>query len=934
MPVSVPALFRLVIFLCLLFPAGVLFSQPVDSERAQLLKAYKQADVFYQKAIRVSSSSAVDETTEDKLNKLALDQLTSVYQRLSTVTPSFDSLLFFAAYKIGEIHHYFLQEKEALPFYRTAVMASRKANLPDSVLFKPFLYQGIILYNQSKLDSALRFFKAAEQVQLRYSRPLEENQRLYNTLGALYYAIGDYSSAKRYFQKALDVLTKAHPSYRELFVNYNINLASTHVMLEEYDEANAIYQRLLPYRTNQNEIYHNLGLVNLNLGAFHQALSFFSKVVYPGNRQIRLYNDIGYTYLQLKRYDSARAFLEKARVENGRLNNSEPNLAFGLTLHNLGKLCLALHRVDAALDYFQQAIHQFYPAFHQNVLTANPQQFSGVFSYINLFNVLVDKAAALDVQFTKTGNIGLLKQELETFESAFRLVDYVEKTYNSDEARLFLGKSKYQIHEKPIDVAVALYRKTGEKKFLQTAYIIDQKTKASVLAYNLQLAEANRGSPLLNEERRLKTEITRLSLKARQPANTKQLQDLTASIRSQEITLGKLQEKLNQENPASDVHIPDIYELQRHFLDGNTAILSFHLSDSAVTIFTITSQSAACLQKRLYPGFRQELKELISYFRNGLDWKDAEKSNRKLAGFLVGNMRQEHLLIIPDDELTALPFEALIDGDGAYLVQKHTIQYQYSTALLRKEKKDFSGASVLALAPFAKSAYNAGDLFFAQLKNSANEIDGSASTVYTDTAATKQAFLAHLQHADILHLATHAAIDKNDNSLSFVAFSPAGATNADDYLLYAREIANIPLTQARLVILSACETGSGELVKGEGVMSLSRAFAYAGCPNTVASLWKADDAATSYLISRMYRYLDKGLSIADAIRNAKRDYLSDNRINPRFKRPAYWAHLVFVGNYQPETSRWWLLSGVAAVVMLLLLLYLYWHLQKMKRTIQ
>jgi len=909
-----------------------LLAQPVVSERPAILEAYKQADVFYQKAIRVSNTGAIDEAAEDKLNKQALERLTGVYRRLSIVTPPFDSLLFFTAYKIGEIHHYFLQEKEALPFYRMAVVASRKANLPDSVLFKPYLYQGIILYNQSKLDSALRFFKAAEQVQLQYSRPLEENQRLYNTLGALYYATGDYSSAKRYFQKALDVLTKNHPSFKELFVNYNINLASTYVMLEEYDEANAIYQRLLPYRTNQNEIYHNLGLINLNLGAFGKALSFFDKVNYQGSRQIRLYNDIGYTYLQQNQFDSARSFFEKAFVANGRLNRGEPNLAFGITLHNLGKLSLALHRVDAALNYYQQSIHQFYTAFQQNAVAANPQKFSGVFSYINLFNLLVDKASALDAKFANTSNIGWLKQELETFESAFRLIDYGEKTYNSDEARLFLGKSKYLIHDKPIDVAVALYRKTGEEKFLKSAYLIDQKTKASVLAYNLQLSEANRNSPLLNEERRLKTEITRLSLKARQPANAKQLQNLNEAIRNEEIVLGKLQEKLNQENPASAVHIPDINELQHHFLDGNTAILSFHLSDSAVTIFTITDQDAGCLQKKLYPGFRQELRGLISYFHDGLDWKGAEKASRNLAAFLIGNIPKKRLLIIPDDELSALPFEALIDRDGAYLVQKHLVQYQFSTALLRKEKMDYSGASVLALAPFTKRAYKAGDLFFAQLKNSANEISGKEAMAYTDTAATKQAFLAHLKEADILHLATHAAIDKDDNSLSFVAFSPFGATTADDYLMYAREIANLPLTQARLVILSACETGSGELVKGEGVMSLSRAFAYAGCPNTVASLWKADDAATSFLIRRMYHYLDKGLSIDNALREAKRDYLSDSRINPRFKRPAYWAHLVFVGNYQPQTNRRWLLLAATAVVLAMLLLYVYRHRKKLRKT--
>ncbi|MEO0333951.1 MAG: CHAT domain-containing protein, partial [Bacteroidota bacterium] len=100
--------------------------------------------------------------------------------------------------------------------------------------------------------------------------------------------------------------------------------------------------------------------------------------------------------------------------------------------------------------------------------------------------------------------------------------------------------------------------------------------------------------------------------------------------------------------------------------------------------------------------------------------------------------------------------------------------------------------------------------------------------------------------------------------------------------------------------LSACETATGKMVNGEGIMSLSRAFAYAGCPNLITSLWKAEDNATAYLSERFYQYLSEGHSIAEALRQAKLDLL-DNPQLAQFHAPTYWSHLVFVGT--PHTSR-------------------------------
>lgn len=117
--------------------------------------------------------------------------------------------------------------------------------------------------------------------------------------------------------------------------------------------------------------------------------------------------------------------------------------------------------------------------------------------------------------------------------------------------------------------------------------------------------------------------------------------------------------------------------------------------------------------------------------------------------------------------------------------------------------------------------------------------------------------------------------------------------------MYEREIYNLDLKSAKLVILSACETGNGQLVSGEGVVSLSRAFSYAGCKSVITSLWKADDKSTAFILKRLHAYLQEGFAKDDALQKAKQDYLANRDIDDKYKTPFYWAHLLLIGDREP-----------------------------------
>jgi CHAT domain-containing protein len=175
----------------------------------------------------------------------------------------------------------------------------------------------------------------------------------------------------------------------------------------------------------------------------------------------------------------------------------------------------------------------------------------------------------------------------------------------------------------------------------------------------------------------------------------------------------------------------------------------------------------------------------------------------------------------------------------------------------------------------------------------------------------------------VIHLATHAEANDSDPLRSFIEFYGLKGDADTIHRLYEQEIYHLDMKSTRLVILSACETGAGLLVNGEGIMSLSRAFSYAGCKTVITSLWKADDIATAFISRRLHHYLQKGFRKDEALQKAKIDYLESNDIEPGHKTPAYWAHLVLIGDAgaieQKDHFIFWI---IADIIFLFLVLFI------------
>ena len=190
----------------------------------------------------------------------------------------------------------------------------------------------------------------------------------------------------------------------------------------------------------------------------------------------------------------------------------------------------------------------------------------------------------------------------------------------------------------------------------------------------------------------------------------------------------------------------------------------------------------------------------------------------------------------------------------------------------------------------------------------------------------QQQFIALSGQFPIVHLATHAVANDTNLLGTYIEFYGL-KTEADTiHRLYEQEIYTLDMKVARLVILSACETGNGQLVNGEGIMSLSRAFSYAGCKSVITSLWKADEVSTAIICKRLHFYLQKGFAIDEALQKAKIDYLGTKEVEERFKNPAYWANLILIGDYHAVTHPGinWSQLLVEALVLSALFLFVVW----------
>jgi CHAT domain-containing protein/Tfp pilus assembly protein PilF len=356
-------------------------------------------------------------------------------------------------------------------------------------------------------------------------------------------------------------------------------------------------------------------------------------------------------------------------------------------------------------------------------------------------------------------------------------------------------------------------------------------------------------------------------------------------------------------------------------------------------------------------GHADTIEGLIHDFRTGLGDPRSTYVNEvakelydKLVNPLYSHLdNANHLLISPDGALNLLPFAALVDETGSYLGKRFEITYLTSGRdLLRfgSDASEYSSAMVVAdpdygppamktaqanpaVPPGRSSDLDRGDMTFTPLPGTAAEAQALAPLLkvkkdhlLTQAKAT-EAKVKQLHGPRILHIATHGfflndrelpapalrlggfardepAVPLGENPLLRSGLALAGANlrqsgDQDDGILTAAEVAQMDLRGTQLVVLSACETGVGDVQNGEGVYGLRRALVLAGAETQVASLWKVADDATKDLMVEYYERLLNGEGRSAALRAAQRTMMT----SPMRAHPYYWAAFVPIGQWTP-----------------------------------
>jgi CHAT domain-containing protein len=259
-----------------------------------------------------------------------------------------------------------------------------------------------------------------------------------------------------------------------------------------------------------------------------------------------------------------------------------------------------------------------------------------------------------------------------------------------------------------------------------------------------------------------------------------------------------------------------------------------------------------------------------------------------------------HVIFIPQGSLFQVPFPALQDANGTYLIQKHTILTAPSIQVLDltrqqrqklAQKQSHSGSALVLGNPTMPSVSS----YPGEPKQRLSPLPGAEAEAIaiapllntqaiTGAQGTKAQIVQKMPQASIIHLATHGLLDDVRGLGSAIALAPSGS---DDGLLTAEEIFDMKL-QANLVVLSACNTGFGRIT-GDGVIGLSRALISAGVPSVIVSLWAVPDAPTAELMQAFYQNLQKNPNKAQALRQAM---LTTMKTHPG---PRNWAAFTLIG---------------------------------------
>ncbi len=812
---------------------------------------------------------------------------------------------------------------------------------------------GLAYQKLGDFDRALEHFKYALHYYSSSKSPSQMPPIIYNNIGIIYGSKMDYKKAIKYFEQSL-----------------------------------AFYQRLPEqFQFRKSNTLHNTAQALLLIGRYTAALEYIKKCIdltikthgmsHPlmGDAYILL----GNIYSEQQSFAEAKYWLNSAQkiiFENygaRHPNHALIDLILARTEHSQG------NRLKA-LSIIQKALIRNSKTFNSDDLYDNPK-FGDVFSYEYYTKCLNTKANFLLQHPTLENKIKKYKMALSTLEHAIGSRKELFYKLKAEDSKLVFSDLLDKTYKMAIFTAIKLYQLTQDPLYKKMGFTFAEQNKAMILQNSMRDYQAKHFSQIpdsvIENESQLRNKLVMyesqlyrayLAGSARDSSTIIALENDIFQLKNRHWDLVQTLEEKYPEYKALKYrdNVVDIQSV-KDFLEDDQALVEFAMGDSFVVAFVFTNQSFDYYFTEIDSHFTQKLLSVISCFKQSprlervcrdkdlyLKLADIYASLFSPFKHIVENKR---IVIIPDGILGYLPFDLLLTDNydperqlshQPFLIKKNPLSYHYSTTLLVQPgiKREKSPDYFMALfAPsFENSKMSINNLkdieitrgtdvtpLFGnkrEVENIKNIIGGKS---FIGENATEEIFKAKAPNYKILHVATHGMTDDDRPMLSKLIFTKKEKTKAElsseDGHLNAFEIFNMSLN-ADLVVLSACETGTGKLQNGEGIMSLARVFLYAGVPSLVVSFWSVNDELSVPVFTEYYKNIKARQNKDEALRTAKLAFLKNS--NNITDDPFYWAPFVLIGDSSPIFSYNYTHLFIGAVILFFSLVCVLYYLKKIR----
>ncbi|MEM7354780.1 MAG: CHAT domain-containing protein [Acidobacteriota bacterium] len=748
---------------------------------------------------------------------------------------------------------------------------------------------------------------------------------------------GDLASAEAYFRRSLVIRQKLAPNSLHVARSF-LNLGVVAVDRGDLPSAEAYYRRsleieekLAPQSRSAGIVLNNLGVVAMERGAlasaeayFRRALTIFDELESSGLPTAACLASLGSLAVERQDLETAESYFRRSLAMHQEVAPS--SVATAEILRLLGDLDLDRGDLGSAEAWYERSLAIRRERAPGSAVEAEScQRLAALNRLRNRFDQALDFYAcavdALEAQRSKLGG--------------------------SDEVRSGFGAKYGDIYRESID----LLADSGQE--VEAFHLLERYRAAELVRLLAQRdlvfpsdlpreLEARRRQANQSYDRAFEKWMhlpVEVGVEERQEAH----QELEAARRRQDEIRAEVRAAAPRLAELQDPKALDLGAV-RAALDPGTLLLSYSIGEEESHLFAVEArhgsrqgeeEQGSGLQEVPLAFGEAKLRTEIEDFRQaiGRGRVDRRKDQalllaRRLSEQLLAPVsdrieRAERLLILADGPLHSLPFAALVDPtviDGRrFLVEAKPIYHAASAsvfALLKQERRERRAtrltafgdphyprhrASDEATGPQLRAALRSG-FDFPPLPATRLEVESLRRTypqgaeIFLGEQATEEKAKAVGRQTTHLHIASHGLLDDRfplDSAL-VLTLPEVWKEGQDNGLLQAWEIFEQVRIDADLVTLSACDTGRGKVLGGEGLLGLTRAFHYAGARSVLASLWSVADESTGRLMQRFYVYLEEGLSKADALRRAQLDLVRGNELS----HPFHWAGFQLIGDWR------------------------------------